>query len=53
VALKRRVAGVNGNFLSLVRAEMSEDLRERWMRRRALLRPDRFTVGQRRELREW
>eukprot|EP00903_Cladosiphon_okamuranus_P020045 g18412.t1 len=50
---KRRVAGVKGGFLSHLRAELSEDERERWMKRRAFVRPDRFTVGQRRELREW
>ncbi|CAM9410347.1 unnamed protein product [Ectocarpus sp. 13 AM-2016] len=50
---KRGVAGGKRRFLSLLREEMSEDQRERWMKRRALLRADRFTVGQRRELREW
>lgn len=52
---KRQAAGVKLklDFLSVLRAEMSEDLRERWMQRRALMRADRFTVGQRRELREW
>ena len=52
-AKKRRKAGVRGGFLSLLRAELSEGERERWMERRALVRSDRFTVGQRRELREW
>lgn len=50
---KRGVAGGKRRFLSLLREEMSEDKRERWMKRRALMRADRFTVGQRRELREW
>lgn len=50
---KRRVAGVKGGFLSLLRAEVSEYERERWMKRRALMREDRFTVGQKKELREW
>ncbi|CAM9388486.1 unnamed protein product [Ectocarpus sp. 12 AP-2014] len=50
---KRGVAGGKRRFLSLLREEMSEDQRERWMKRRALMRADRFTVGQRRELREW
>ncbi|CBJ48584.1 n/a [Ectocarpus siliculosus] len=50
---ERGVAGGKRRFLSLLREEMSEDQRERWMKRRALMRADRFTVGQRRELREW
>lgn len=52
---KRRAAGVKLklDFLSFLRAEMSEEVRERWMQRRALMRADRFTVEQRRELREW
>ncbi|CAM9308464.1 unnamed protein product [Ectocarpus fasciculatus] len=50
---QRGVAGGKRRFLSLLREEMSEDQRERWMKRRALMRADRFTVGQRRELREW
>ncbi|CAM9499456.1 unnamed protein product, partial [Scytosiphon promiscuus] len=52
---KRQVAGakLKLDFLSVLRAEMSEEVRERWMQRRALMRADRFTVEQRRELRDW
>lgn len=39
--------------MSLLRAELGEGETERWMERRALVRRNCFTVGQRRELREW
>eukprot|EP00904_Undaria_pinnatifida_P002206 jgi/Undpi1/11987/HiC_scaffold_4.g01686.m1 len=50
---RKRGTGVKRDFLSALRNQMGEDLQERWMRRRALLRNDKFTAAQRRELREW